>query len=278
MNSMNLMTESVNLARYGQPETKLHEPRFQLALAWVPLLVVLLLGWGLSTIKVPLLRVNEDGNHQPVLVSLDTFRLPEKPAPVVEPVPEIIPVLDAETILQAPVESPRQETPKATPVVQPNVVREPKPDTASTTRNIYGVRKIYAQGLGASSGTSNGLVTKRGNTLNGRRDSLTATEADLQGELAALSTVDQAPEPEHRVKPEYSEAMLAAQVRGEVTAYLLVDVDGSVRDVKITEDIGYNSRQVAEKALTQFRFKPARRQGKTVAVWILHRIRFEFQQ
>ncbi len=271
---------SGSLVRYAQPETKTNDSRHQLAMVWTPLLLCLLLGWALSAMDVPSHWVNHQGNNQAIKVSLDAFRPPEKPSPIVEPmaepIPELIPVLDAETILQAPDEKPRLEEPKSAPVVQPNVAQEPA--ATAPARRIYGVRKIYAQGLGSSSEASGGLVTKRGNTLNGRRDTLTATEADLQGELAALSSVDQAPQPVHRVKPEYSEAMLSAQVRGEVTAYLLVDVDGSVQDVKITEDIGHDSRQVAARALRQFRFKPASRQGQPVAVWILHRIRFEFQQ
>ncbi len=48
--------------------------------------------------------------------------------------------------------------------------------------------------------------------------------------------------------------------------------------LKLTEDIGLDSKQVAAKALGGFRFKPALKNGSPVAVWILHRIRFEFQE
>ena len=130
---------------------------------------------------------------------------------------------------------------------------------------------------GCSTVRTAGLVTQRGNTLGGVRDTLTATAADLQGELAASSSVDQAPEPLHRAKPAYSPAMRKARAQGTVTAYLLVDVDGAVRDVRVTDDIGWDSREVATAALRQFRFRPAQRDGQPVAVWIRHHIRFEFQ-
>ncbi len=84
--------------------------------------------------------------------------------------------------------------------------------------------------------------------------------------------------PEHRVKPRYSEALIAARAGGTVSARVLVDRDGRVAAVRITEDIGHDSAAVAEEALRQFRFRPALRHGQPVAVWIIHRIRFEFQE
>ena len=44
-----------------------------------------------------------------------------------------------------------------------------------------------------------GIVVKRGNTLDGVADTLTATEADLARPLVALSTVEEPPAPVHRV-------------------------------------------------------------------------------
>ena len=86
------------------------------------------------------------------------------------------------------------------------------------------------------------------------------------------------PQPLRRIKPVYSKEMRKAKAHGLVTAYLLVDTDGSVKDVKITQDIGFDSRQVATTALRGFVFKPAMKDGNPVAVWILHRIRFEIQE
>jgi protein TonB len=206
-----------------------------------------------------------------VTVEVAPVSLPATARP--EPEPEPAPRLEPETVLAAPVDRPaptprRVAAPAPTPTAAPD----------QPVRRVYGVRKVYARGLGAGSAGGAGLVVKKGNTVDGRADTLTATEADLQGELAALSTVDRAPGPLHRVKPRYSEALVAARASGTVTAYLLVDVDGSVVDVNVTEDIGYDSREVAEAAFRQFRFSPALKGGEPVAVWILHRIRFEFQE
>jgi len=155
----------------------------------------------------------------------------------------------------------------------------PPPAAAVAPRRVYGVRQVLAKGLGEGGHAPRmGIVVKRGNTLDGVADTLTATEADLAGPLVALSTVEQAPEPVHRVAPAYSAALIAARASGNVTARLLIDVDGRVAAVEVLEDLGHDSRDVAVAAFRQFRFRPALRGGEPVAVWIVHRIRFEFQE
>jgi len=98
------------------------------------------------------------------------------------------------------------------------------------------------------------------------------------GPLVPVSTVDVAPVPVHRVKPSYSDTLREARASGTVTARLLVDVDGTVKAVEIRDDFGLDSGALARAAFAQFRFRPARRDGVAVAVWIVHRIRFEFQE
>lgn len=205
-----------------------------------------------------------------------TFHAP--PAPVIEPEPVIAepePIeLPEEAVLAQAVDVPVIiPDPVPVPVMEAPVEPTPPP------RRVYGVRKVLATGLGnGSGGMQTGIVVKRGNVLDGVADDLTATDDDLKGELAALSTVERAPEPLRRVKPKYSEELVDARVSGTVTARLLIDTDGTVARVEITEDIGHDSAQVAAEALRQFTFRPALRRGEPVAVWIIHRIRFEFQE
>lgn len=157
------------------------------------------------------------------------------------------------------------------------------PETAGDDppRRVYGVRRVFARGLGADGGGDGSLVVKRGNTLDGVADTLTATDRDLRAAgsgAASLSTVDQAPDPIHQVRPRYSPALLEHRVSGTVAARLLVQADGSVGTVEIVRDIGFDSAAVAAEALRQFRFRPAVRQGEPVAVYITFNIRFEFQE
>lgn len=193
---------------------------------------------------------------------------PEPTPPAVERAPEPVSAapanLEPETMLAQAADQP----PAAVPAAE-----------AVAPRRVYGVRQVLAKGLGEGGEAPRmGLVVKRGNTLDGVADTLTATEADLAGPLVALSTVEQAPEPVHRVVPAYSAALVAARASGTVTARLLIDIDGRVAAVEVLEDIGHDSRELAVAAFRQFRFRPALRGGEPVAVWIVHRIRFEFQE
>jgi periplasmic protein TonB len=188
------------------------------------------------------------------------------------PPPEPTPAATPEPVVETP-----PEAALAPAVDQPGA--DSTPPVASEPRRVYGVRQVFSRGLGTTGQAPRmGIVVKRGNTLDGVADTLTATEADLAGPLVALSTVERAPEPIHRVVPEYSAAMLAARASGTVTARLLIDDDGRVAAVEVLEDIGYDSRALAVAAFRQFRFRPALRGGEPVAVWIVHRIRFEFQE
>lgn len=231
-----------------------------------------LVGLVLTAAEVPPHALAADDFARRVTLEFDAVQVPRPaPEPEPQPVPAPPPVLQPETVLAQAVARPAPE-PADPPAVPAPAAAAPAP------RRVYGVRRVYARGLGGSGGASGRLVVKRGNTVDGRPDTLTATPADLGGDLASLSSVDRAPEPLRRVRPEYSQALRDARASGTVSAYLLVDVAGNVRDVNITEDIGYDSMEVATRAFRKFRFRPAEQDGRPVAVWILHRIRFEFQE
>ncbi len=206
----------------------------------------------------------------PVEITPEPRPVEPEPDPV-EMAPEITPatVLDQAIDRSAP-EPELESTPATTPDDPATPVEPP--------RRVYGVRKVFARGLGADGSGAPGLVVKRGNTVDGRADSLVATPEDLVGTLAPLSTVSRAPVPLRRVKPRYSDLLREHRATGTVTARLLVDVDGSVRLVEVTSDIGHDSSDLAEAAFRQFRFEPAIRGGEPVAVWIIHKIRFELQE
>ncbi len=266
------------LVRFTADEDSPQRDRLALNLTLGSAALVMALGLILMTAQVPALRQMANPVRRQVRLRLDAVSIPIQEEPqepvVAEPEVDEIPRLEPQAILSAPVDRPAVESEQPAAVAPQTT--EPAP--AEPPRRVYGVRKVYAKGLGAGATGTGGLVTKQGNTLGGQRDSLTATAADLQGELAALSTIDQAPEPLHRAKPDYSPDMRQARAEGVVSAYLLVDADGSVQDVKITADIGWDSAQVATQALRRFTFRPAIKNGEPVAVWILHRIRFEFQE
>ena len=277
MTAVTLVKERSVLARFMVAEPSFQGEKGSFGFMAASLFMVLLFGTMMMSVEVPDHFFPAVSQPQPVTIHLQQMVLPAavEPEPLVKNISEDVPVLEPETILSAPRDRTRNIPVKPAAVALQKTVEE---TATPVVRRVYGVRKIYAKGLGSGTSAAVGLVSKMGNTIDGVADDLVATEADLQGELASLSSVDKAPDPLRRIKPIYSQAMLKAKVRGSVTAYLLVDVDGSVKDVKVIEDIGLDSRQVAIDALSGFKFKPALKKDSPVAVWILHRIRFEYQE
>jgi len=232
--------------------------------------VVAILGLGVLLLTIPVAPAARgllsDARPTPFKVATDLLT-PPRPA---DPPPKEEPsILTPETKLNQAVEIAAPE---------PSAPPEQAPKSGPPARRVYGVRKVFARGLGTGSGGGEGLVVKRGNTLDGRADTLTATEADLRAPATPFSQVEQAPVPVRQVKPSYSSLLLQNRVSGAVKARLLIDTDGTVRSVEILEDIGYDSREIAASALREFRFRPATRGGEPVAVWILYQIRFEYQE
>jgi TonB family protein len=178
---------------------------------------------------------------------------------------------------------PRREAPvlaaEPAPSARPGDAQAAAAAAAGPARRVYGVRQVYAQGLGAEAGAG-ALLTKRGNTLSGAPDSLVAREADLLAGGEGGSGLPGASKPVlvHQVEPRYSPAMLAARVSGVVRLRLLVGAGGAVERVEVLEDIGYDSAALATAACRQFRFEPARRGEVAVADWIRLSIRFEFKE
>ena len=207
----------------------------------------------------------QSGNRQATFL---LEQAPIRPAPQpLAPPPEVEDLTDTPFLAQ-------EESLPAEPVPAPIAPAEEPPPTP---RRVYGLRRVYAKGLGAGSGGAVSIVSKHGNTLAKAPDSLVATPEELTGSLVALSTVTTAPELLSRVKPEYTDEMRAGGASGLVKARLLVDVDGAVKAIEIIEDIGFGSREAAEIAFRKLRFKPARRGIQPVAVWITMKYRFVLQ-
>ena len=198
-------------------------------------------------------------------------RLEPEPVPTVAPDPAVV---ERNSVLPEEEAVPEPKEPAVPVEIEPEEEAVPP---ATPPRRVYGVRKILANGFGGDVAT-NGLVGKVGNVLNGRADSLVATAADLAGTLVSLSSVDAAPEPLRRVVPEYSDELRRQRASGTVAARLLIDLEGAVRRIEILSDFGFGSGDLARRAFAQFRFRPATRDGKPVSVWIVHKIRFEFQE
>jgi protein TonB len=153
-------------------------------------------------------------------------------------------------------------------------VNEPVP-TQAKVREVFGAsRESYTDaGLGAE-----GIDAKKGNTL--------AKEADkeklLDSDATSLPTpteeylVSEMPVVLSEVRPVYPVAAKEKQLEGAVALDVLIDDQGLVRQVNVIEGPEI-FRSGAIEAMKKFRFKPAKVEGKAVAVRIRYTLNFKLE-
>jgi TonB family protein len=77
-----------------------------------------------------------------------------------------------------------------------------------------------------------------------------------------------APRPTYAPDPEYSEEARKAKYQGTVVLGLVVGPDGHPRDMKVLRSLGLGLDEKALEAVRNWRFDPAMKDGKPVAVYI----------
>ncbi len=77
----------------------------------------------------------------------------------------------------------------------------------------------------------------------------------------------------HAVKPVHPEEAVRDSLEGKVFLKFMVNVDGSVSDVRVLRGAEV-FHQAAIDGISQFRFKPAEHNGKPVAVWMTQPVSF----
>jgi protein TonB len=195
----------------------------------------------------------------------------EKPVPKIEkPKPEE----DSEPLVKEEVidlsENPLPAQKKNETIEIPPEAPAPKP-----VRRVYGLKKVYSTGIGASGGASDAIIGKFGNTLDTGIDTIKATESDLLGTPVSITTVTTFPRLKNTVKPEYTKEMLANRIEGVVRVKIIVDIDGRVKRVVVLDDLGYGSKEKVAEACFKMTFEPAMVGDMPVCTSIMMRIRFE---
>ena len=77
-----------------------------------------------------------------------------------------------------------------------------------------------------------------------------------------------APRPVFTPDPEYSEEARKAKYQGTCVLWLIVGPDGKPRDIKVARTLGLGLDEKAIEAVKQWKFEPAMKDGKPVAVQI----------
>jgi protein TonB len=75
-----------------------------------------------------------------------------------------------------------------------------------------------------------------------------------------------APKPVYRPDPEYSEKARKKKINGTVVVAMIVTQEGRVREVKITKGLDKGLDKQALAAVRTWKFEPATKDGKPVAV------------
>ena len=70
----------------------------------------------------------------------------------------------------------------------------------------------------------------------------------------------------HRVEPDYPDEARKARFQGSVMVYVEVDEQGRVRGIRVEKPAGLGLDEKAIEAVKQWRFRPATRDGRPVAV------------
>jgi protein TonB len=153
------------------------------------------------------------------------------------------------------------------------VAEAPKP-SAQVARPVFGLRRVFATGLGTQGGMSDAVIGKLGNTINKDFDTLTATPRDVKGQVVSVTTITSAPTIKKVVKPDYTREMVENKVEGVIRVKVLVDVDGRIKKAIPLNDLGFGTAALAVKVCNEMEFEPAKRGEEAVAVWIIIPIRF----
>ncbi len=150
-------------------------------------------------------------------------------------------------------------------------VNEPIPDS-KPSREVFGAsRSSYTD---ASLG-SEGVEAKKGNTLAKETDKTTLLDSDVDTLPTPTEEylVSEMPRVLSEVRPNYPKEAKDRELEGTVVLDVLIDDQGKVRQVSVIEGESL-FRNEALIAMKKFLFKPARVDGKPVAVRIRYSLKF----
>jgi periplasmic protein TonB len=115
-------------------------------------------------------------------------------------------------------------------------------------------------GIGASKGTGVGIGTGAGVGQ--------GSGGGYGGGVFKVGGGVQAPQPTYQPEPEFTEEARVAKHQGTVLLWLIVGADGQPRDIKVIRSLGMGLDQKAVESVRQWKFSPALKEGKPVAVQV----------
>jgi protein TonB len=83
------------------------------------------------------------------------------------------------------------------------------------------------------------------------------------------------PVPIYKPEPAYTKEAKAAKLQGDVLLWIVVDVSGSVTDVKLRKGVDKGLDESAMQTVRTWKFKPAMKRGKAVPVKVVVAVSFK---
>ncbi len=161
--------------------------------------------------------------------------------------------------------------------VEPTVVMPPQVKIAAAMPNIGDPLSRLPQGppsngvgsaSGIGSGSGGGIGSGEGAGVGpGKGGGIGGGVFRVGGGVSAPRGLD-------TPDPEYSEEARKAKYQGVCVLWLIVGPDGNPRDVKVVRSLGMGLDQKAIEAVRKWKFDPARKDGKPVAVQINVEVNF----
>jgi len=87
----------------------------------------------------------------------------------------------------------------------------------------------------------------------------------------------EAPKPVYRPIPEYTDSARKRKINGSVTLAMIVTPEGKVRDLKVVKSLDKGLDKQALAAVSTWRFEPATKDGKPVAVHLSADVTFRLR-
>ena len=164
----------------------------------------------------------------------------------------------------------RNDNPKLT--AEPTVVIPPQVKLASNNLPNLGDPMSHlpsgppsngtGSGGGIGSGSGGGVGVGTGPAL------VKAAAAELAAESFASAAESVRPRVVYQPDPEYSEEARKAKYQGTCVLWLVVGPDGKPRDIRVARSLGLGLDEKAIEAVKTWKFEPAMKDGKPVAVQI----------
>ncbi len=108
----------------------------------------------------------------------------------------------------------------------------------------------------------------------GQVNTSTGTQLGQTGGVEKVGGPVSAPGSVYAPSPEYSPEARKAKYEGTCVLWLIVDTDGHPHNIRVARTVGYGLDEKAIEAVKQWKFKPAMKDGRPVAVQINVEVHF----